>query len=41
MLHPDALDTLLASGTDAGVQVEFEYEDRSVTVTESGEVVVR
>lgn len=40
VLDPDALDTLL-SGTDAGVQVEFEYEERSVTVTQSGEVVVR
>jgi hypothetical protein len=37
---PDALDTLLSSGTEAGIQVEFEYEEQSVTVTGHGEIVV-
>ncbi|WP_138006825.1 HalOD1 output domain-containing protein [Halalkalirubrum salinum] len=37
---PDALDTLLSSGTEAGIQVAFEYEEQSVTVTGHGEIVV-
>ena len=37
----DALDMLLSSGMEAGIQVEFEYEARSVRVTGRGEVVVR
>jgi len=36
----DALDTLLSSGTEAGIQVEFEYEEQPVTVTGYGEVIV-
>lgn len=41
VIDPDALDTLLYSGEEADVQVEFEYEERSVTVTGSGEVIFR
>lgn len=40
VIDPDALDTLLSSGTEVGIQVEFEYEEQSVTVTGYGEVIV-
>lgn len=40
-INPDALDTILSSGTEAGIQVKFEYEKQSVTVTGHGEVIVR
>jgi len=40
VIDPDALDTLLSSGTEAGIQVEFEYEEQPVTVTGYGEVIV-
>jgi len=40
VIDPDAFDTLLSSGTEAGIQVEFEYEEQSVTVTGDGEVIV-
>jgi hypothetical protein len=40
VIDPDALDTLLSSGTEAGIQVEFEYEEQSITVTGQGEVNV-
>jgi len=36
VIDPDALDTLLSSGTEAGIQVEFEYEEQPVTVTGMG-----
>lgn len=40
-IDPDALDTLLSSGTEAGIQVKFEYEEQLVTATGHGEVIVR
>lgn len=41
VVDPDALDAALSSGKEAGVRVEFEYAEQSVTVTGSGEVLIQ
>lgn len=41
VLDPDALDTVLSSAEEGDLRVEFRYEERVVTVTESGDVHIR